>query len=389
MIVPADRIAHIKPYFYADLALQIRALEAAGQEVIRMDMGSPDMPPPDRILEVLGRVARDPDQHGYTSFGGVPAYKQAAAEYYLSRFGVSLDPAREVLGLIGSKEGVFALSQVLINPGDGVIVPTPGYSVYRGGALIAQADIIDIPLLAENDFLPDLGSISADAAARSKILWLNYPNNPTGAIASLAFFEKVIAFGRKHQILIAHDSPYAEISYGARPPSILEVEGAKDVAVEFNSLSKTYNMAGWRMGMVVGNSEVIRLMLNYKSQSDSGHFSPILASGIEAMSGDQTWLQSRNAIYKARVDLIVDALDELGFNPIRPQAALYVWARTPEGEDDHEFCDRMLRSTGVSLTPGPVYGEGGRGYFRTSICAPQARIERAIQKMAAHMQGVR
>jgi LL-diaminopimelate aminotransferase len=386
MIVPADRITHIQPYFYAGLSVRIRELEAAGKEIIRMDMGSPDLAPPEFILDVLTRTAADPTRHGYTNFGGIPAYKSAWADYYAQRFGVDLDPVTQVLGLIGSKEGIFALSQVLVNPGDVVLVPSPGYSVYLGGAKIAGAEIVDLPLLAENHFLPDLSLITSEQAQRAKILWINYPNNPTGAVAPFSFFEDVVAFGRRHDILIAHDSPYAEISYGEPPRSILEVAGAAEVAVEFNSLSKTYNMAGWRMGALLGNADVVRMMLNYKSQADSGHFAPVLAAGIAALSGDQSWLQDRNAIYKRRVDVLVGALEELGLEPVRPAGALYVWARTPQGQDDYAFCTHMLTQAGVSLTPGPVYGQGGRGYFRMSVCIPEARISQAIDKMAQHLR---
>jgi len=380
---PADRIASFKPYFFAALGKKIVDLKAKGLDVIRIDMGSPDLPPADFIIDTLVNSARRADMHAYTPNGGTPAFKKAVAEYYENRFEVSLDPQSEVIGLIGSKEGLFNLSQVLLNPGDVSLVPDPGYPVYSASGLIAGGEIHYFPLVAENGFLPDLNAIPEDVLSRAKILWLNYPNNPTGAVASMSFFEQAVNFAKKHKILIAHDAPYTEICFdGYVAPSMLQVPGAKDVVVEFNSLSKTYNMAGWRLGMAVGNPDVIRYLFTYKSQMDTSTFAPIFAAGVTALTGDQTWLAERNEVYKTRRDIVVKGLRESGFSLENPKAAIYVWAHLPEGfTDSNEFCAKLLEETGVSMTPGIVYGQHGEGFVRVSLGTETSRIDEAIQRL--------
>lgn len=380
---PADRIASFKPYFFAALGKKIVDLKAKGLDVIRIDMGSPDLPPADFIIDTLVNSARRADMHAYTPNGGTPAFKKAVAEYYENRFEVSLDPQSEVIGLIGSKEGLFNLSQVLLNPGDVSLVPDPGYPVYSASGLIAGGEIHYFPLVAENGFLPNLNAIPEDVLSRAKILWLNYPNNPTGAVASMSFFEQAVNFAKKHKILIAHDAPYTEICFdGYVAPSMLQVPGAKDVVVEFNSLSKTYNMAGWRLGMAVGNPDVIRYLFTYKSQMDTSTFAPIFAAGVTALTGDQTWLAERNEVYKTRRDIVVKGLRESGFSLENPKAAIYVWAHLPEGfTDSNEFCAKLLEETGVSMTPGIVYGQHGEGFVRISLGTETSRIDEAIQRL--------
>lgn len=380
---PADRIASFKPYFFAALGKKIVDLKAKGLDVIRIDMGSPDLPPADFIIDTLVNSARRADMHAYTPNGGTPAFKKAVAEYYENRFEVSLDPQSEVIGLIGSKEGLFNLSQVLLNPGDVSLVPDPGYPVYSASGLIAGGEIHYFPLVAENGFLPNLNAIPEDVLSRAKILWLNYPNNPTGAVASMSFFEQAVNFAKKHKILIAHDAPYTEICFdGYVAPSMLQVPGAKDVVVEFNSLSKTYNMAGWRLGMAVGNPDVIRYLFTYKSQMDTSTFAPIFAAGVTALTGDQTWLAERNEVYKTRRDIVVKGLRESGFSLENPKAAIYVWAHLPEGfTDSSEFCAKLLEETGVSMTPGIVYGQHGEGFVRVSLGTETSRIDEAIQRL--------
>ncbi len=380
---PAKRIASFKPYFFALLAKKLTELKTGGVDVIRIDMGSPDLAPKENIINRLIEEAKKPNAHGYTPFGGTPAFKQTIANYYLKRFGVELDPQKETLALIGSKEGLFNLAQVIINPGDVVLVPDPGYPVYSAGSEIAGAENYFVPILENNDYLPDLDSIPEEILKKAKILWINYPNNPTGAIAPMAFFEKAVAFGRKYNILIAHDAPYTDVCFdGYIAPSILQVQGAEDVAVEFNSLSKTYNMAGWRLGMVVGNAEVIGYLNTYKSQMDSSHFAPILDAGIEALSTDQTWLVERNQIYQERRDIVVEGLMQAGFSLKMPPAAIYVWARLPEGKTDSTaFCNAMLEETGVSTTPGIVYGKYGEGYLRVSLGTATDRIREAMRRI--------
>jgi LL-diaminopimelate aminotransferase len=380
---PADRIASFKPYFFAALNQKITALKARKIDVIRLDMGSPDLPPTEAIVDALERSARRPDTHGYSPNGGTPEYRQAIAKYYSRRFGVELDPKNEILGLIGSKEGLFNLSQVLLNPGDVSLIPDPGYPVYTSGSLIAGAEIYSLPLLSENHFLPDLAAIPEDIARRAKVLWLNYPNNPTGAPASLAFFASALEFGRKYNILVAHDAPYVDVCFdGYVAPSIMQIPGAKEVAIEFNSLSKSYNMGGWRLGMAVGNPQVLAYLHTYKSQMDSSHFEPVLAAGVAALTGDQSWLEERNQIYQDRRDIVLSALRPMGFAVQTPPAAIYLWARLPEGfSDSIQFCDRLLEETGVSTTPGIVYGQYGEGYLRISLGMSSERIQEAMQRM--------
>jgi LL-diaminopimelate aminotransferase len=382
---PAKRIASFKPYFFAALNQKITTLKARNVDVIRLDMGSPDLPPIDFIVDALARSARRPDAHGYTANGGTPGYRQAIAGYYSRRFGVKLDPANEVLGLIGSKEGLFNLAQVLLNPGDFSLVPDPGYPVYSAGTLIAGGQIYPLPLLSENKFLPDLAAIPEDIARKAKILWLNYPNNPTGASAPLEFFTSAVEFGRKYNILVAHDAPYVDVCFdGYVAPSILQVAGAKDVAIEFNSLSKSYNMGGWRLGMAVGNPQVLSYLHTYKSQMDSSHFAPVLEAGIAALEGDQTWLEERNDIYQFRRDIVLKGLRASGFTVQTPPATIYLWAHLPAGiTDSTRFCERLLEETGVSTTPGVVYGAYGEGYLRISLGMATDRIKEAMERIKA------
>ncbi len=385
---PADRIASFKPYFFAALNQRISQLRAAGVDVIRIDMGSPDLPPADFIIDELTEQARRPDTHGYSPNGGTPEYRKAAALYYLRRFGIELDPQKEVLGLQGSKEGLFHLGQVLLNPGDLALVPDPGYPVYRASCEIAGAEIYPMPLLEENGFLPDLEAIPPAIAARAKLMWLNYPNNPTGAIAPYQFFEKVIAFAREFGIFVAHDAPYVDICFDEyQAPSILQVPGAKEISIEFNSLSKTYNMAGWRLGMAVGNPQVLSYLNTYKSQLDSSTFAPLMAAGAKAMIGDQEWTQERNQVYKERRDIVVGSLREAGLTVHLPPAAIYVWAHLPEGQKSADFCTRLLAETGVSTTPGDVYGQYGEGYVRISLGTSTPRMQEAMQRLVRWVKG--
>jgi len=275
------------------------------------------------------------------------------------------------------------LSEVLLNPGDVSLVPDPGYPVYSASGIIAGAEVVYLPLNRETGFLPDLDAIPEETARRAKILWLNYPNNPTGAIAPMAFLEKAVAFAKKYEIVLAHDAPYTDVCFdGYRAPSILEIPGAKDVAVEFNSLSKTYNMAGWRLGMAVGNAQVINYLHTFKSQVDSSQFQPILDAGIAALAGDQSWLEERNEIYQHRRDVVLQGLRAAGFTVDTPPAAIYVWAQLPAGEKDSiTFCNRLLEETGVSTTPGIVYGQHGEGYLRISLGTATHRIEEAMERI--------
>jgi LL-diaminopimelate aminotransferase len=378
----ADRIASFKPYFFVILARQIASLKARGVDVIRLDMGSPDLAPDATIIQRLQEQAGRKDTHSYAPSGGTPEFREGVATYYLNRFGVELDPVKEVHGLIGSKEGLFALSQVILNPGDVSLVSDPGYPVYSASGIIAGAEIVSVPLLEKNAFLPDLSSIPEEKLKRAKIIWVNYPNNPTGATANDDFYRELIEFAHRHRVLIAHDLAYADVTYdGYLAPSIMQYDGAMDVSVEFNSLSKSYNMAGWRLGMAVGNPQVLDYLGTYKSQQDTSHFIPVLSAGAMAMTGSQEWLKERNAVYQERRQVVLDALETVGLKASKPKAAIYIWVKIPGQSLSADYCSRLLEETGVSTTPGSVYGQYGEGYLRISLCIPAVRLSEAMNRL--------
>jgi len=380
---PADRLAALPPYFFHELNQKIARLKAAGVDVIRMDMGSPDLPPAPFIVEALEKSARDVSRHGYMPSGGPPKYREAWAEFYGRRFGVELDPQTELVGLIGSKEGIFNLAMAYINPGDLVLVPDPGYAPYTIGAKFAGGEVAYMPLRAENKFLPDLKALSPEVLRRAKLLWLNYPNNPTGAIAPPEFFAEVIRLAREYDFLIGHDSPYTEIGYeGYSAPSLLQIPGAKEVCIEFNSLSKAYNMGGWRVAVACGNAAAVNTLGTLKSNIDSGSFQAVLDAAAVALTSDQSWLIERNEHYRQRRDLVVAALRAAGLQADTPRAAIYVWAHLPEGVEDENYATRLLEATGVSVTPGTVFGPSGAGYLRISLGTPTERVREAMQRLA-------
>ncbi len=381
----ARRIASLRPYYFAQVGAKIRALEADGVRVLRMDMGAPDGPPPDFVVETLIRRARNPHVHAYSPYGGLPEYREAWAEYYQRHFGVHLDPKHEVLGLIGSKEGIFHLVQAFVDPGDVVLVPDPGYPTYQAAAQVAGAELVYLPLQEEHGFFPDLEAVSEDVARRAKILWLNYPNNPTGVTASLDELARAVEFARRYNILVAHDAPYVDVVLepGRRPPSILQVPGSREVAVEFNSLSKRANMAGWRLGVAVGRAEVVEALLRYKSQVDSSHFRPMMEAGAVALTDPRmdAWIAQRNETYRERRDLILRFLPELGMQAQRPVAGMYIWAKLPEGWDSMTYAQRLLEEAGVSIAPGRIFGPHGEGYVRISLGTATPVIEEALERM--------
>ena len=380
---PADRLAALPSYFFHGLNQKIARLKAAGVDVIRMDMGSPDLPPAPFVVEALKKSADDPTRHGYTPSGGAPAYREAWAHFYGRRFGVELDAQTEIVGLLGSKEGVFNLALAIVNPGDVVLVPDPGYAPYTIGARMAGGEVVSMPLTAENNFLPDLRALPPDLLRRAKLMWLNYPNNPTGAVAPLDFFARVVRLAQANGFLVAHDAPYTEITYdGYRAPSLLQIPGAKEVCVEFNTLSKTYNMGGWRVGAACGSPEAVLALGALKSHIDSGFFQPLLDASIAALTGDQAWLIERNEIYRERRDIVVAALRQAGMQVDTPAAAIYVWARLPDGVSDETYADRLLEMTGVSVPPGAVFGPSGRGYIRLSLGTPTERLREAMSRVA-------
>jgi LL-diaminopimelate aminotransferase len=377
------REQNLQPYPFAKMAEKIAALRAKGVDVIRMDIGSPDMPPAEHILAAAEKTIRDPAAHGYPAFGyGTPALLAAVAGYYQNRFGVTLDPKREITALLGSKEGIFHLTQAVLDPGDVALVPDPGYPVYRVAAEWAGAEVHDLPLRRGNAYLPDLDAVPADALARAKLLWINYPNNPTGATAGRAFYEAALEFARRNNLLLCNDAAYCDLAFdGHRPLSILELPGAKDAAVEFTSVSKTYNMAGWRLGFLSGNADVIAAVRRVKSNIDSGIFPGITAAGEAALRGDQTWLAERNAVYAQRRDRIIAGLAAIGIRADPPQGSLYVWAPVPPGATAESFADAVLERTGVCFSPGTFFGAEGEGYIRISLGTPTQHVDEALRRL--------
>jgi LL-diaminopimelate aminotransferase len=378
----AQRVVNVPAYVFAGLEKRLAELTAAGRDIIRLDIGSPDQPPSPQIIESLYQSAKSPTHHGYAGYSGILPLRRAIVDYYLRRFNVQLDVKTEVLPLIGSKEGIFNLAWAYVDPGDVVLVPDPGYPTYTGGTLLAGGEVCRVPLDAKRGWLPDLEAIPQPSLKRAKLLWLNYPNNPTTATASLEFFAQVVAFARQNDILLAHDNPYCDVCFdGYVAPSLLQVPGAKDVAVEFNSLSKSYNMGGWRVGMVVGNAEAIGALSRLKTNIDSGLFRAIQDAAVEALTGDQEWLSERNDVYAHRRDIVLKALPKVGMSADTPKGTIYVWAKIPSGCTSADFCNQLLERTGVSITPGPAFGQHGEGYVRISLGQKTERIAEAMERL--------
>jgi LL-diaminopimelate aminotransferase len=379
----ASKLDNLPPYLMAEANRRIAAMRAKGVDVIDLGMGNPDLPTPEFIVEALSRSARDPTNHGYPNYYGIPELRQAFAHHYARRFSVCLDPAREAVPLIGSKEGLVHLTNVICNTGDVVLVPDPGYPVYRIAAILSGADVYPVPLMEENSYLPDLDAIPTWVAQRARLLWLNYPNNPTAAVANASFFARAVDFAQTYDLVVAHDNAYADLCFdGYAAPSFLEVPGAKDVGVEFYSLSKTYNMAGWRVGAVLGNAEVVQAVARVKTNVDSGIFTPIQHAAVAALEGDQSWVAQRNGVYQHRRDQVLAALKSAGIRAAVPKASLYVWGSISGHGTSLDFCLRLMEQTGVWLTPGSGFGEQGEGYFRLSLAAPDDRLTEAVRRLA-------
>ena len=380
----AKRIEQLPPYLFAEISRQIAEKRAQGVDVISFGVGDPDLPTPAHVVDELVQAARDPANHRYPETEGLPALRRAIARWYEERFGVSLDPNREVLPLIGSKEGIGHAAFCFIDPGDLALVPDPSYPVYARGTFLAGGDCYFLPLTEENDFLPDLDAVPDDVARRAKVLWLNYPNNPTGAVADLEFFERAVAFARQHDVPVLHDGPYSEVAFdGYRPLSFLQAPGAREVGIEFHSFSKTYNMTGWRIGMAVGNAAMIDALMRVKSNLDSGIPQAIQRMAIAALEGPQDCIAEHNAVYQRRRDRLAAALAKIGLRVRPPRASLYLWARLPEGQTSVEFATRLLDEAGVVVTPGVGYGPSGEGYVRLSLTLPDERLEEAVRRLEA------
>ena len=378
----ASRLAKIPPYLFAEIDRKVQEKKRAGVDVISLGIGDPDLPTPPRIVHVLQEAAADPANHRYASYFGLAELRQAIAGWYGARSGVTLDPDTEILPTLGSKDGIAHVPLALVDPGDIVLAPIPGYTVYMTGALMAGGDPYVMPLTAANHWLPDLDAIPEDVAERARLMWLNYPNNPTAAVADREFLKSAVAFCQRHDIILCHDAPYSEIAFdGYRPLTLFEVPGAKEIGLEFHSLSKTFNMTGWRIGWVCGRADLVGLIGQLKTNIDSGIFQAVQWAAIEALNGGDQDTREANKVYARRHRLVTDTLNDLGWNLKPPRATFYVWAPVPAGYDSIGFASHVLNEVGVNITPGVGFGAHGEGYFRLSVTAPDARLEEAMTRM--------
>jgi LL-diaminopimelate aminotransferase len=376
------RIKTLPPYLFAELDRKKEEVRARGVDIIDLGVGDPDRPTPKFIVDRLKREAAVPANHQYPSYEGLPEFRAAAAKWYRRRFDVSLDPSAEVVALIGSKEGIAHFPLAFVNPGDVVLVPDPGYPVYHIATMFAGGRSYFMPLLRENGFLPDLDAIPRSVLAKAKILFLNYPNNPTSATADRKFFRKALALAEEHNLIVAHDAAYTEIYFdGNKPKSILELPGAKKRCIEFHSLSKTYNMTGWRIGFAVGNVELVAGIGKVKTNVDSGAFQAVQGAGIEAMESDDEATDPIRRTYQDRRDVLVPGLRALGLDPVFPKATFYVWIPVPKGYSSASFCAHLLEKTGIVTTPGSGFGKSGEGYVRIALTKEKERIREALSRM--------
>ena len=381
----ARRVQQLPPYLFARISALIAEQRAKGVDVISFGIGDPDLATPDYILDSLKRAADVPANHRYPETEGLPEFREAVARWYARRHGVTLDPQTEVVSLIGSKEGIGHFPLVLVDPGDSVLITDPGYPVYEVGTMFCGGESVKVPLTEEDGWLPRLEDIPEDVARRAKFIWLNYPNNPTGAVADLAFFEQAVAWAKRHDVVIAHDLAYSEVTFdGYVAPSILEVPGAREIAIEFNSLSKSFNMTGWRIGMAVGNATLVDALRRVKSNLDSG----VQQMAITALDGPGDSILAHNEVYRRRRDRAVEVLRALGLHVEPPKASLYIWARLPEGErSSADYAGRLIAQTGVVVTPGISYGPAGEGYIRLSLTLADDRVEEGLRRLASFARG--
>lgn len=381
-ITYAERIRTLPPYLFAAIDEMKQQAIARGVDIINLGIGDPDLPTPDPILERMQQAVTDPQHHQYPSSSGMLSFRTAVAGWYQRRFNVTPDPKSEVVTLIGSKEGIGHVPMAFIDPGDVVLVPSPGYPVYPVSASFAGGIAHEMPLLKQNGFLPDLDAIPPDVARKAKLMFLNSPNNPTSVIADTAFFSRVIAFAKEHHVIVCHDAAYSEIFYdGLRPSSFLEAEGAMDVGIEFHSLSKTFNMTGWRIGFAVGRAEVIAGLSQIKSNMDSGQFQAVQEAGITALESDDRLTAGLRAIYQERRDVLVAGLRNLGLEFDVPSATFYVWIEVPKGYTSASFTAHLLEKAGIVTTPGNGFGAPGEGYIRMALTTTKERLAEAVDRL--------
>ncbi len=375
----ASRLERLPPYMFAELDRRIEEKRAAGVDVISLGVGDPDTPTPDHVVEALREAAADPATHRYPSYFGMPELRRAIAAHYRERFEVDLDPDAEIQPLIGSKEGLAHLPIAFVDPGDETLVPDPGYPVYASSTTLAGGTPVGFPLSAERGFLPDLDAMRV--TGRTRILWLNYPSNPTAAVADPPFFERAVSFARQHDLLLVHDAAYSEMTFeGYVAPSILQAPGAKEVAIEFGSVSKTHNMTGWRVGWAVGSADAVGALAQEKTNIDTGIYDAVQRAAIAAVTGPQDHLERLRAMYQKRRDVVIATLNDLGWELEPPKGSFYVWFPTRDGMSSAEFCDLVLERTGVVISPGSGYGAGGEGFARISLTVSDDRLQEAMDR---------
>ena len=383
----ARRLDEVPPYLFAEIERRIEAMRADGVDVISLGIGDPDLPAPSAVVETLARASAQPETHRYPSNRGLGEFREAVAGFYADRFGVDIDPGTETIPVLGGKEGVAHVALACLDPGDVCLSPDPGYPPYTSGPVFAGAELHYLPLTEANAFMPDLDAIPPDAAARANLLYFNYPNNPTGATVEEGFFERVVDFARANDLVAVHDASYTEIAFdGYRPPSFLGAPGAKDVGAEIFSLSKGWNMTGWRVGWIAGNAEVVERYRQLKTNLDSCMFDALQLAAVTALTEARDFPREMSEVYRRRRDLMVDALAAIGLPSEPPQATPYVWIRVPEGHDSATFTELVLEQAGVIVSPGPSFGPSGEGFVRVSLTVPDERLEEAAGRIASSLR---
>jgi LL-diaminopimelate aminotransferase len=384
----SERLDRLAPYLFAELERKISEKRAQGVDVISLGIGDPDTPSPPEVVAALAAAAADPSTHQYPSNRGRPEFRNAVADFYERRFGVQLDPANEIVPALGAKECIFNLNLAFLDPGTCALASDPGYPVYSGGPLLADADYVPMPLLPERQFAPDLSAISAEDAARARLMYLNYPNNPTGAVVPDGLFEEAVAFAREHDLLVVHDASYTETTFdGYVAPSFLETPGAKEVGVEVFSLSKGWNMTGWRTAAIVGNAEAVQAYWKLKTNIDSGMFEAVQMAAIAALDQAADFPRDMSVKYERRRDMVVSALREIGVDVAPPRGTIYIWAPVPDGYDSASYCEHVLEEAAVVVSPGSSYGPSGEGFFRISLTLPDERLAEAVERLRTTLSG--
>ncbi len=382
VVEPSQRIKNLPPYLFAKIDKMKEEVKKRGVDIISLGIGDPDLPTPPHIIKKLHEASQKVENHQYPSYEGLFLFRKAVADFYKNRFNTTLDPETEVVSLIGSKEGIAHFPLAFIDPGDYALVPEPGYPVYAVATRFAGGNVHYMPLLERNKFLPDLSAIPSDIAKKSKVIFINYPNNPTGATATKDFYLEVIDFAKKYNIIVCHDAAYSEMFYdGKAPISFLEVKGAMEVGVEFHSLSKTYNMTGWRIGWVAGHREIVGALGKIKTNIDSGIFQAIQEAGAEALLGDQSCVKEMQNIYQERRDILTEGLEKIGFKVNKPAATFYMWIRIPDSWTSSDFAALLLEKAGIVVTPGNGFGESGEGYIRMALTVDKDRLKEAVERI--------